>query len=39
MDDLLKQFENEEFAIAALIVSLSVGYFLVSRSEKLAESG
>ena len=27
-----------EFAIAALIVSLSVGYFLVSRSDKPAES-
>jgi uncharacterized membrane protein (DUF373 family) len=29
---------TEEFAIAVLILSLSAGYFLVSRSEKLVES-
>jgi uncharacterized membrane protein (DUF373 family) len=34
IEDMNQANANEEFAIAALILSLSLGYFLVNRSEK-----
>jgi uncharacterized membrane protein (DUF373 family) len=34
IEDMNQASANEEFAIAALILSLSLGYFLVNRSEK-----